>query len=268
MISNMKKSEPQLTRFALSNDVIAFSTTRHGGASKGNYAAFNINPYCGDDPLAIEQNRLALADCLNIDPNHIIFPHQTHNVNTRVIDEDFFALNADDRARFLDGIDALVTRIPNICIGVSTADCIPLLIYDPILHVVAAIHAGWRGTAKRIVQHAIETMHSAFGCDPKTLKAVICPGISLKNFEVGDEVYDAFAAENFDMTRIAHRFTKWHIDLPTCNLLQLLDAGLQQQNILLSGICTYDANADYFSARRQGIASGRIFNGIMMPTKH
>ena len=94
------------------------------------------------------------------------------------------------------------------------------------------------------------------------MKAVIGPGISLESFEVGDEVYQQFADAGFDMSAISRRYTKWHIDLPMCNLLQLKETGIT--DVYISNICTYQQASDYFSARRLGINSGRIFTAVMM----
>ncbi len=107
-------------------------------------------------------------------------------------------------------------------------------------------------------------MSKAFGTEASDCKAIIGPGISFKNFEVGDEVYDDFSSKGFDMSRISERKGKWHIDLFECNRLTLLDCGLKDENIYVSGICTYDESDDFFSARKLGINSGRILTGIMI----
>ena len=107
-------------------------------------------------------------------------------------------------------------------------------------------------------------MAAAYGTRAQDLVTAIGPCISLKNFEVGQEVYDQFAAAGFDMSAIAERQAKWHIDLPQCNRLQQEAVGVPSATILMSGICTYDDVADYFSARRLGINSGRIFSGILI----
>lgn len=158
----------------------------------------------------------------------------------------------------------MMTAERGVCIGVSTADCIPVLLYDKVNNAAAAVHAGWRGTVQRIVEKVFHHMECAFGTRSADVIAVIGPGISLKNFEVGDEVYEAFKAQDFNMRLIARRYAKWHIDLPLCNRLQLECVGVPQQAIQMTGICTYDHVDDYFSARRLGTASGRIFTGIML----
>lgn len=275
----MNNAQPVLNYYDLSDDVKAFSTTRHGGVSEGNYASLNINEYCGDSKANTDANRLLLANELGIDTNHIIMPHQTHGVESRIIGEEFAALPDGVKKMLLEGVDAVMTNIPGMCIGVSTADCIPVLLYDKEHHAAAAIHAGWRGTQARIVHKAVQEMRMAYQTDPTKLKAVIGPGISLDNFEVGDEVYAAFEQAAFDMSAIAEERIKrnpnaddpvkaferkWHINLPLANIQMLTHNGVDEANIINTGICTFDNADNYFSARRLGIESGRIYTGIII----
>lgn len=119
-------------------------------------------------------------------------------------------------SRRCTGKDALVTNIPGICIAVSTADCVPVLVYAPDKKVVAAIHAGWRGTVKQIVAKTIRCMADRYSCDPALMMAGIAPSISKEAFEVGEEVVDAFRETRVDMNRIMERNAqtgKAHIDL-------------------------------------------------------
>ena len=275
----MNNAQPVLNYYDLSDDVKAFSTTRHGGVSEGNYASLNINEYCGDSKANTDANRLLLANELGIDANHIIMPHQTHGVESRIIGEEFANLADGVKKMLLEGVDAVMTNIPGMCIGVSTADCIPVLLYDEEHHAAAAIHAGWRGTQARIVHKAVQEMRMAYQTDPTKLKAVIGPGISLDNFEVGDEVYAAFEQAAFDMSAIAEEHIKrnpnaddpakaferkWHINLPLANIQMLTHNGVDEANIINTGICTFDNADNYFSARRLGIESGRIYTGIII----
>lgn len=270
---------PVLYSYQIGDGIVAFSTTREGGVSEGNYASFNINHYCGDDEKAIAANRSALCHLLHIAEERLVYPHQTHLTNVRVITPSYYELSNDERNAFLEGVDAVMTDMQGVCIGVSTADCIPILLYDEVHHAVAAVHAGWRGTVARIVEKTIEKMQEVYHTHPQQLRAIIGPGISLKNFEVGDEVYDAFREAEFPMDMIAKPYPvsasavdgkssndhmRWHLDLPECNRLQLVHCGLQTNQIQLSGICTYDCCDEYFSARRLGINSGRIFTGILL----
>ena len=258
----MKK--PALLYYDLHSDVVAFSTMRQGGFSVGNYAEFNINQFCGDDEEAIRRNRSLLCQTLGIGDDRLIMPHQVHLAKVQRIDEAFLVSSAEERNQRLEGIDAVMTDLPGVCIGVSTADCIPILLYDTCHHAVAAIHAGWRGTVSRIAEKAVAALNAAYGSQPHDLKAQIAPGISLDSFEVGDEVYDAFATAGFDMKAISRRQAKWHVDLPACNRLQLTAAGVLAANIAVADICTVHNSSTFFSARCLGIQSGRIFTGIMM----
>ena len=264
--------QPELSFYDIAPNVVAFSTTRHGGCSQGNHGEFNINEHCGDDASAIARNRAALASRLGIDSSRIIMPHQTHGIETRQVAEEFLSLPGGVQKMVLEGVDAVMTDMSGVCIGVSTADCIPVLLYDSEHYAVCAVHAGWRGTVARIVQKAIADMRLAYGTSASCLTAVIGPGISLDAFEVGDEVYSQFAEAGFVMEGISRQMKaagsgagyKWHIDLPECNCQQLVQCGLPEGSIIRSGICTHANAADYFSARRLGINSGRIFNGIML----
>ncbi len=267
-----------LTNWTISNtsNVLAFSTRRAGGVSTGKYGEFNINEYCGDDALHVAENRNRLAAALGIAPESIVLPHQVHGMEVRQIGADYFRRSAEERRQLLEGVDAVTTDQEGLCIGVSTADCIPVLLYDEAHHAVAAIHAGWRGTVRRIVQKTLEHMQATYHTEPANLKAVIGPGISREAFEVGNEVYDEFQKEGFDMEAIAELFPatcqtaddspqkKWHIDLPLCNKNQLKQAGVHDENILQTGVCTYSRCDEYFSARRLGIQSGRIYTGILL----
>ena len=238
--------------------VTAFSTTRQGGYSKGSYGEFNINRYCGDSREAISQNRALLCQQLQVDDHHLLMPHQVHETEVVAVD------GASDESQ-LEGVDALMTNVPGVCIGVSTADCIPVLLYDKVHRAVCAIHAGWRGTVKRIAVKAVAAMASTYGTCAADLVAQIGPGIHVESFEVGDEVYEAFADAGFQMQQISRRYPdKWHIDLPECNRQQLITSGIPATRIAVSPLCTYQHPDTFFSARRLGINSGRIFTGIVM----
>ena len=208
-----------------------------------------------------------------------------HQTEIAVVDEGLLGLLPEERCEKLDGIDALMTNIAGWCIGVSTADSIPVLLYDPVHQAICAIHAGWRGTVQRIVEKAVKKMVAVYDTLPCDLIAQIGPGISLDSFEVGDEVYDAFAKEGFPMELISKKYpcndggsqfftlhsslftSKWHIDLPECNRQQLLSMGIPSDHIAVSPVCTFLQLDTFFSARRLGINSGRIFSGIQLNPK-
>ena len=260
----MMTKKPVLQYYPLGEGVTAFSSTRQGGYSEGRYGEFNINRYCGDSKEAIQKNRETLCQLLGIEDHSLLMPHQVHLAEIAVVDREMLTLPTEEILQKLDGIDALMTNEAGVCIGVSTADCIPVLLYDPIRRASCAIHAGWRGTVQRIAEKAVGRMTETYGTNPKDIIAQIGPGIHLESFEVGDEVYQTFEKEGFPMELISKKYEKWHIDLPECNRLQLVAAGIPETHIAVSPVCTFQQSDTFFSARKLSINSGRIFTGILL----
>ena len=249
------------------SSVTAFSTTRHGGCGDGAYGTFNCTPYTGDVPAVVRAHQEQLCRWLDIPTERLIVPYQTHGRNLLIVDDAFMQLSRDARYALLQDKDAVMSNVREVCLCVSTADCIPVLLYDRRHQAIAAIHAGWRGTVAHIVGRTLEAMREVYGTQGEEVEAVIGPGISLEAFEVGHEVYEAFAEAGFAMETISCWHAdkeKYHIDLPAANRQQLLDAGVPSGQIHDSAICTFAQYRDYFSARRLGIRSGRILNGIML----
>lgn len=186
-------------------DISHFTTTRHGGVSTGTYASMNPGVYTEDDPGFIRKNLELLSDAVGISLENMVIPHQTHEDRVLAIDASFLSLNDKERKLRLEGVDALVTNVPDVCVAVSTADCVPVLLYAPDRKVVAAVHAGWRGTVLHIARKAASLMIEAYDCDPTQLVAGIGPSISQAAFEVGEEVVKAFQMAGFPMERILRR---------------------------------------------------------------
>jgi YfiH family protein len=241
-----------------------FSTTVQGGVSEGAYASFNLGFYSGDNPECVYENRNRLASLLDIPLQDLYIPYQTHGDKICILNDDIIVLSDNDKYISLNGVDALITNQKNICIGVTTADCVPVLIYDPVKHVLAAVHAGWKGIVGKIVEKTVAKMAGVFGCFPQDMYAGIAPCISQKCFEVGEEVVDAFKEAGFDIDDIAYRNPdsgKMHIDLRLANKILLTEAGIPILNIETSDLCTYSDSDLFFSARRQTIHSGRMVTG-------
>ena len=170
-----------------------------------------------------------------------------------------------EQRQLLEGVDGLVTAEPQVCVAVSTADCVPLLLYAPDQGVVAAIHAGWRGPVKGIAQKAVRCLQTMFGCDPAQVRAGIGPSISQAAFEVGEEVVEAFSSAGMPVYRLMRRDPnngKAHIDLWGANRWQLMEVGVEAGHLEIAGICTYTQWEHFFSARRLGVRSGRFVSGI------
>ena len=242
-----------------SEHIIAFSTERHCTNPAEPYDGFNVTHYCGDDLEHVSACRQQLCEELGIAEDHLIVPLQVHGVRIEEVTEQNMGGSFEDT-------DALMTRMADVCIGVSTADCVPLMFHDTCTDAVAVAHAGWRGTVARIGVLTLRAMSDAYGTRPEDVQCIIGPSIGPETFEVGDEVYDAFANAGFPMNDIAFRHAetrKWHIDLWQANAWQLMQEGIPTLSIHISGLCTYSNPSRFFSARRLGINSGRMFTGIM-----
>lgn len=222
--------------------ISCFVTTRHGGCSQGNYASLNCTPYTGDEAEAVRRNQEIVCSSLPQRPQELVIPFQTHGTKALVIDGTYLHATAEERHSMLQGIDALITREPGCCICISTADCIPILLYDRKNAVIAAVHAGWRGTVNYILGHTLDKMRARYGTEGKEVIACIGPGIS-------------------EWKPATH---KYHIDLWAANRLQLLDFGVPSAQVETANICTFTQYEEFFSARRMGIKSGRILSGIML----
>lgn len=244
-----------------------FVTTRHGGVSRGSYATLNPGEYSGDADDSVQRNRKLISEAMAIPAGRLFAPYQVHGCRICRLEASFLSLSPELQAEHMHGADALITDRHDVCVAVSTADCVPLLLYAPDRGVVAAVHAGWRGTVQHIAAKTVRIMVEHYACNPAQMMAAIGPSIGVEAFEVGDEVADAFRTAGADMGRISVRNAqsgKTHIDLWEANRLQLVEVGLQNQRIETAGICTYTHCDDLFSARRLGIKSGRILSGILI----
>ena len=199
-------------------------------------------------------------------PYPVIQGRQVHGCKVAVVDRP--GMTREE----LDGYDAFVTRLPGVAIGVRTADCVPVLLYDPVKRVVAAVHAGWKGTVLHISRKAVGVMARQFGCEPGDLRVVIGPGIGPDSFQVGEEVAGHFKDAGFPVEKVwSFRGPEdgtpmsggHHIDLFEANRWLLEEAGVPARNIRVAGIDTY-TDASFFSARREGVQCGRIINAIRL----
>ncbi len=236
-------------------DTVTAGTTRRGIQDDyGNpYSGFSICHYTGDKINNVTKCRRQLACCMSTDVTRIFIPRQTHSVNVHTVTHE----NIKDI--FPENCDALVTRIPGIIIGVNTADCVPILLYDKDNKIIGAAHAGWRGALNGIIENTVTAMLS-IGASKSSLHAIICPSIGIECFEVGEEV-----AQLFPSVYVTYLYgPRPHIDLRGYVRSRLIDAGIPKDTIILTEICTRCMHYSYFSARKLGIASGRNFSFIRL----
>lgn len=232
--------------------ITAIATNRNCSNPADPYDGFNACHYTGDEPDRISRCRSKLADYFGVDTTRLIIPRQTHSVNVATIDRIPFDGN-------LEGVDALVTALPDVVLAIHTADCVPLVMADNEARVVAAVHAGWRGAAGGIVLNALDRMIS-LGAKPESIHAAMGPCICGNCFEVGEEVAGQFP---IDCVR-CRSGEKPHIELARFVAGQLIQRGIPTENISLPIACSRCNPNRYFSARRLGINSGRTTTAIML----
>ena len=248
--------------------LLHFSTTRGGGVSRGEFRSLNLGNYSDDDPLNIFENRSIVARKFYKEADDLITPHQTHGNRVLLIDADFLNLSNTDKIEKLYGFDASVTQEKGHFLCVTTADCVPLLLFDRKNGAIGAIHAGWKGTSGRIVDKTLVEMKKNFGTETRDVLAAIGPAIGVDSYEVGKEVEEEFKKNGFDLdksTSYRHQLSgKLHIDLKEINRQELIRLGVPRRQIEKTKYCTFGNSRLFFSARRQSLHTGRMLTGIML----
>ncbi len=225
-------------------------TTRRGGVSSGQLGTMNIGTHRGDDPARVLKNYGILGKTLGFSPENLVLTHQTHTDIVRVVTE--AERGAGLFAPELSDCDGLVTNVPGLALVAFTADCTPILLWDPVTGAVGAIHAGWRGTAAAIASKAVAAMTAAFGSRPEDIQAAIGPCIGQCCFETDGDVPQAmekaFGAAAWDHIRPERE--KYYVNLKGINTLALENAGVR--DIQVSSHCTACDPELYWSHRRVG----------------
>ena len=207
-------------------------------------------------------NRQRLAQSVGFEIGRLVTGEQTHSLNIAVVTDADAGRGSVDIDCRIPCTDALITNRRGIALMVLTADCVPVLLYDPATHSAAAIHAGWRGTANGIVGLTVKKMVDEFGSKPENLIAAIGPCIGACCFEVGDDVAVHFSQWPDTILRRSE-WPRPHIDLVLANRIQLEQAGIPASNIESSDECTKCGPYGLFSHRRDQTL-GRIGTGILL----
>ncbi len=224
--------------------VHAFSTRR------ADRTDFTLGTSSSTNPL-INMNRIRFLAVAGTAGWPVLWLNQVHSAVVQDVD-DTAAANEP-----LEG-DASVTAVEGIALAIQTADCVPILIADRDARCVAAVHAGWRGTAARIAERTVERMAAKFGVDRRNLFAVIGPHIGVCCYEVGEEVASSFSAGAvYDPA-----YPKPHLNLAEANRSQLAEAGVPDDQIEVSSLCTRCREDLFFSYRRDGNKAGRMLSII------
>ena len=240
-------------------------STRLGGVSEGMWSSLNLGVSRGDDPDHVRENYRRFFAAIGVDGQQIAMTNQVHGGVVRTV------TTADVRRDPYDKVgyeaDGLMTDLPGVTLLIYTADCIPILFYDPARRVVAAVHAGWRGTAAGIAAHAVERMKDVYGCDPADILAAIGPGIGPDCFETHEDVPNAMTAA-LSTAVLSHikikENGKFAVDLKAINAMRLEQAGLDPDHIAVCCQCTSCLPDKFWSHRQVGTNRGSMASAIQL----
>jgi YfiH family protein len=241
----------QFSIFSGRTDLTHGVFTRLGGHSRPPWASLNTGHSVGDDLEAVEANHELIYGALGVRREDVVSPHQVHSTTVRVVTE-------RDRGQVCPKTDALVTATPGVVLMLRFADCVPILLYDPVQRVVGLAHAGWRGTVAGMAGAAVQTMVDELDCCPADILAGIGPSIGPCCYEVGENVAEAMFCAFSDVTGLLEPGADghWQLDLWAVNQRQLADAGVH--SIEVAGTCTACHTDEWFSHRAEQGKTGRL----------
>ncbi len=219
-------------------------STKIGLGRKAPYF-FNMSKSVGDNGKIVEENRQIFFEKVGV--KKVVFQQQIHSDIVRIVDSD----------SILGESDAMITTETDLGLAVSSADCVPIFLYDSAQKIIAALHSGWRGTRKKILEKTLQVMFNSFGSDPNNIIAYIGPSISVDNYEVGIEV-----AREFDERYLKKINNKIYLDLKKINYHLLLNNEITPENIEVSKLCSFQEKDMLHSYRRNGKKSGRALGVI------
>ena len=227
--------------------------TRHGGVSQSHWNSLNMGASIGDDPEAVYENHRRMYRAADVNPARAVSSWLVHSVAIKVI-----AAESDINGN-LEQADAIVTDQPDTPLVMRYADCVPLLLYDPVKRAIGLAHAGWRGTVKGMAAAAVGALASAFDSRPEDVHAVLGPAISRRNYQVGEEVAvqaDAYFGKDAGIVARDSSDSSAYLDLWRANRLDLARQGVR--NIEVLDICTFENTGEFYSHRAENGRTGRF----------
>jgi YfiH family protein len=228
-------------------------TTRHGGVSLAPYDSLNMAFHTGDDPAHVCENRRRVCHALGYRLDQLVVGEQVHGCNVHIVTHDDAGRGACNRESAIQDTDILLTNTPGTLLASFYADCIPLLLVDPIKRVVGLAHCGWRGTQLEAPRVALEAMATSFGTYVKDVRAVIGPGIGPCCYEVSTQMAIEFQRQ-FGPHIALGRF----LDLRLANQVTLERIGVPATQVHTAPFCTSCQQDLFYSHRAHGGHTGRI----------
>ncbi len=234
-------------------------STRFGGYSRN--GDLNLALHTGDDTDHVIQNRRKFCHAIGLSDNKIVTPQQVHGERIVYVTEEDHGRGAWDYDDAIADCDALITDRPNVALFLCFADCVPILLVDPVNRAIGLSHAGWKGTAKKIGQKTLLQMQARFGTKPQDCLIGIAPSIGACCYEVDDHVVNEFRKEYASLDTFllpSSEQGKYHLNLWQANRLQLEEIGVPSANIVSADICTSCNVKILFSYRAEQGKTGRI----------
>ncbi|MDY7039384.1 MAG: peptidoglycan editing factor PgeF [Chloroflexota bacterium] len=225
--------------------------TRLGGVSSTPWATLNVGHTVGDDHEAVEENHARVCRVLDISGQDIVTGYQVHGTLVARV-------SREDRGQVYPETDILITDVPGVALMQRYADCLPILLYDPVNRAIGIAHAGWRGTLAGVTPKTVQAMQTAFGSRTIDLIAGLGPGIGPCCYQVGTEVADAAQAAipGWPSVLLHQRDGSWHLDLWEANRRLLVQAGVERVEV--SGLCTACRTDEFYSHRAESGRTGRF----------
>ena len=234
-------------------------SSRLGGVSHHPFASLNLGLHTGDEDSQVIANRQLFCQAVGVVPEQIVTAEQTHTDRVLVVTKEHLGKGAQIYREAIRATDALITNVPEVPLMLFFADCVPVLIVDPLQRVIGVVHAGWKGTMDHIAQKTVLAMQSHFGTNPQQCLVGIAPSIGPCCYEVDDVVINRLKGqfENWEQLVRPHG-DKGYLDLWQANRLQLEQIGVQGQNIVVSKVCTACNKELFFSYRAEHGCTGRM----------
>jgi len=242
-----------------------FITTRTGGVSNKPYNSLNLGLKTKDNKDMVKKNYKILADAIGIGIENFVIQYQCHSMNIKVVDETYKCKDILKIENKLIDNDAMITNKKNVCLLVFGADCVPVILYDTVKNAIGVCHAGWKGTINKIVNKTIEKMRIEYNSDAENIIAGIGPSIGPCCYEIKDDVINEIQkVYSFNNNILINNKHNTYLDLWKANKVNLLEAGVKENNISVSELCTYCKHDLFFSHRHSKGITGRFASGIML----
>lgn len=239
-------------------------STRLGGVSTGHCSTMSFSVKCGDEVWQVKENFRRMAEAVGVSPDSLVLTDQVHGDAVLSVTKE---QRYDENGRTtLHGVDAIITNQQDVTLVCFTADCVPVFFYDPVKKAIGLAHAGWRGTVQQIGKKTLEQMRISYGCDPADVCVVIGPSICASCYEVSEEVAEAFR-EQYEEIELAQillpgREGHYQLDLWQANRVSLIQAGVPETQIEISGVCTC-CHADLLHSHRATGGKRGILTGYL-----